>query len=305
MDINASPASIIYQNLKKEFEKGIVEAKPSSDQLVTKVPSSASSNVYPWLSHVPGMREWFQYQPRVLRNVESKDFTVPNRKFEDTIQISVDEVNDNQAGSYGGIAKAMGIQGTLLQDQLVFGEALKNGFTTTLCYDGLSWFNDNHKVGLSTVDNNLGALALSDANLETAITRLRSFTVKPDKLSEPRPLNPGGEKLVLVVPPTLEMTARKIVSVATVATGGENHLYHAAEILVSSWLTDANDWFLLNIGGAVKPLFFQEREKLHFRQLGPNDGGQEFHLDTYTYGCKVRCAVCASFPWLACGSTGA
>lgn len=302
MDINASPASILFQNLKKDFEKGIQETKLVTNEMVARVPSSSSSNVYPWLCHVPGMREWFKGEPRVLRNVESKDFTVANRKFEDTITISVDEVNDNQAGTYGAVAKMHGAQAALLQDQLVF-ELFNNGFTTTLTYDGLSWFNDAHKVGLSTVDNNLGNLALSSANFQTGVTRLRSFTVKPDKLSESRPLNPGGEKLLLVVPPALEYTARGIVDVQYASGGASNIDYKQAEVLVSAWLTDANNWFILNVGAAVKPIFFQEREKPVIRQLTPADSDTAFMLDNYIYGSKARCAALPSFPWIAVGAS--
>ena len=303
MDINASPASLIYQNLKKEFQKGVDEASPVSDVLTETVKSTSNSNVYGWLGHIPSMREWFSGQPRVLRNVETFDYEVTNRKFEDTITIDLDTVEDNQLGSFGTVAKQQGVLGKLIRDELTF-ELFNNAFSTTLTYDGLSWCNDAHMVGLSTVDNNLGALALSEANLDTAITRLRSFTVKPDKLSASRPLNPGGEKLVIVCNPALAMTARKIVSMKTVTDGGDNYLYGACDILATSWITDTNNWFVVNVGGSIKPIFVQERKPLEFRNLTPANSDQSFQLDQYIYGTKVRLAALPSYPWLVVGSTG-
>lgn len=303
MDINATPASLIYQNLKKDFEKGISEAKPVSGILTEKVKSTSNSNVYGWLGHIPNMRRWYAGQPRVLRNVETFDYEVTNRKYEGTIQIPKDDVDDNQLSSYSTVAKQQGVLGTLLEDELVF-ELFNNAFGTTLTYDGLSWCNDAHVVGLSTVDNALGALALSDTNLKVAITKLRSFTVQADKLSSSRPLNPGGEKLVLVCNPALEWTAKDIVAVKTVSTGGENSLYQACEVLATSWITDTNNWFVVNVGGSIKPVFVQDREALSFRNLTPQDSDQGFMLDEYIYGTKRRLATLPTVPWMVVGSTG-
>lgn len=302
MDINATPASLIYQNLKKEFQAGIDEAKPTSDPLVQKVKSTSNSNVYGWLGHIPDMQEWYAGQPRVLRNVETFDYEVTNRKFEDTINIDKDSVDDNQLSSYSTVAKSLGMNAKLLQDRLVF-ELFNNAFTTTLTYDGLSWCNDAHVVGLSTIDNNLGNLSLSDTNLQTAITRLRSFTVKPDKISQSRPLNAGGEKLVIVCNPALEFTARSIVKLQTVTNGGQNVMYNVADILVTPWITDANNWFVVNVGGSIKPVFVQERTAPEFRNLTPKDSDQSFMLDSYIYGVKARMAACGTYPWLIVGAS--
>lgn len=304
MDIKATTAALIYQNLKKEFDAGITEAQTIADPLYATVPSTSDSNVYGWLGHIPGFKEWFSGQPRVQRNVESQDYTVKNRKFEDTICIDKDKVDDNQLGSYAGISKSMGAAGKLVKDEVVF--ALFNGgFSTTLCYDGLPWFDNAHKVGLSTVDNNLGAIALTDANLEAAITQLRSFVVKPDKLSAARPLNPVAKKLMLVVPPQLEMTARKLVALPTVAGGGDNVLYQAATVLSASWITDTNSWYVLNVDAPIKPVFVQMRQELEFRMLTPDDSDEAFMRDTLIYGAKMRCAALPTLPWLAVGSSGA
>lgn len=303
MDIKASPAGIIYQNLKKEFEKGIEEARCIAQDLYQVVPSTSDSNVYGWLGHIPGFREWNKNEPRVLRNVESFDFTVANRKFEETIQISIDTVEDNQLGSYAGIARQIGAQGKQVWDEIVF-DLFNKAFTTTLAYDGLSWCNDAHKAGLSTVDNNLGALALSDTNFEAAVTRLRSFTIKPDKLSAARPLNPVADKLILLVPPALEVTAKKIVAVERIASGADNINYKTAEVMATSWITGTK-WFVINAGSPLKPVFLQNRKPLEFRQLTPKDSDDAFMRDVYLYGAKMRCAALPTYSHLVIGSSGA
>ena len=304
MDIQASQAALIYQNLRKEFQAGITEARTVADPLYQTVPSTSDSNVYGWLGHIPGFKEMFKGQTRVHRNVESQSYTVANRKFEDTIEIDLDTVDDNQLGSYAGLAKSFGAVGMSKKDEVVF-ELMNNGFTTALAYDGLSWFNDAHKVGLSTVDNDLGSISLTEANLEAAMVKLRGFTVQPDKLSKARPLEPLADKLLLVVNPALWATASKMVSLRTVSTGGENFLYKAAEVLSTSYVTSTTAWFLLNVGAPMKPVIFQNRKDLQFRMLTPDNSDGAFDRDVYIYGAKMRCAALPSLPWLACGSRGA
>ena len=304
MDINANPSDLIYQNLKKDFQAGIEEARTIADPIYKTVSSTGNANVYSWLGHIPGFKEWFQNQQRVLRNVESFDYAVANRKFEDTIQISVDDVEDNQLGQYSGIVKSMAATGKLVYDELVF-DLFNNAFTGTVTYDGQPWIADAHKVGLSTIDNDLDGAVLNDTNFEAAVTKLRSFTVKPDKLSKARPLNPVADKLILVCNPALEATAKKILMRQTLDNGADNINYQAAEIMATSYIQSTTAWFVVNVGAPIPAVYVQERKKLEFRTLTPKDSDMSFMGDTFVYGAKVRCAALPTHPWLIVGSTGA
>jgi len=184
---------------------------------------------------------------------------------------------------------------------------INNAFTTQNTYDGLSWINNAHKIGLSTIDNLITG-ALTDANFEAACTRLESFVVKPDKISKPRPLNGNSQKKVLLVPPGLGPTAKRIIKRRVVdenQAGVDNINFEAAEIIISSYLTDADGWFLFNCGGPLKPIFLQERKPLEFRNLTPKDSDLSFINDEFVYGAKTRMACCPTYPWLVVGSTGA
>lgn len=303
MDINTNVIDAIYQNLRKDFEKGISEGKTIADPLYSTVPSTSNANVYSWLGHIPGYKEWFAGQPRVMRNVETFGYTVANRKFENTITIPVDHVNDNQLNQYAPVARNIGALGKLVPDELVF-DLFNNGFTTTLAYDGLPWFSDSHLIGLSTVDNKRTAV-LSDTALEEAIRSLMSFKVKPDKLSTARPLNPVASKLILLVPPALNTTAEKLVTLQKNAYGADNYLYKKAEVLCSSWLTSETAWFLVNVSAPITPVYLQNRENLIFRNLTPKDSDLAFNYDTLIFGAKCRMAALPTYPHLCISSTGA
>ena len=305
MDINASTPDIIYQNLLNIFQKGIENAPTVGEQVYEMVNSTSNANVYGWLQHIPGFREWYKNQPRVIRNVETNQYTVANRKFENTIAVPIDDVEDNQLSSYSGIVKQMGATGKTLKDEIVF-SMFNNAFATQLAYDGLSWVNAAHKAGLSTI-NNLMTGALSATTFEAAVTHLRSFTVKPDKISEARPLNPMANNLLLVCSPTLETTAKRILKRRTVdenSAGVDNINFEAADLLVTSYISSTTAWYLLDVGEALKPVFLQERTKLEFRNLTPKDSDQSFMNDEFVYGAKCRIACCPTYPWLMVASTG-
>lgn len=303
MDINVQGTyDAIFSILKSEFKKGIDEASPVFNAVYENVGSSAQYNIYGWLGHVPGMKEWFQGDSRIYRNVETHDFAVQNRLFEATIPIPVVKVEDDQLGQYAQLSKSLGKAGATLPDQLI-GELFNNGFTTALAYDGLPWFSDSHTVGLSTIDNK-GTAPLSTTSYATAYQALRGYKVQPDKDSAARPLNPGG-KYLLVVPPQLEFTARQICEAEYLTTDKISNIYKGtAEVLVSSWLTSATAWFLLNVGAGIKPIFMQERTKLQLLEKTPMSSDRAFERDELIFGSKWRGAVLPTQPWLAYGSTG-
>jgi phage major head subunit gpT-like protein len=301
MDINTTTIDAIYQNLRKDFEDGINEAKPIADPLFKVVPSTSNANAYSWLAHIPGFREWFKGESRVLRNVETLDYTVANRKFEDSIVISEDEVKDNQLSQFSTISSEMGTVGRLVWDEIVF-SLFNNGFTTTLTYDSKTWFANDHTVGIGTIDN-LATAALSETSLKAAITAMMNYKVQPDKLSTARPLNPSQD-LILLVPPALNFTAKALVENEKDAGGADNELYKAAKIMVSSWLTSSTAWFLLNVAGGQKPVYLQDRESLKLINKNPMTSDYSLMTDNLLFTGKMRCAALPTHPWLAYGSTG-
>ncbi len=282
------------------FNEGITQQKVTSDQLVKKVNSTTSQNAYTWFSHIPGFKEWFENQPRVYRNIETNNFSIKNRRFEETIKVSMDTYNDEESGSYGNLANLMGANGALLQDELVY-ELFNGGFTTTKAFDGKTWFASDHKVGLSTY-NNTSSAALSAAAYENAVATISNYKVKADKLSKERPLNPVPE-LTLLVPPSLRATAEKILEAQEV-DGSSNVNFHSAKLVVCPWISSNTAWFLIVTGGPMKPVYVQEREKLYLKQLSA-ESSYSVEQDAFVFYGKCRIAALPTFPWLVWGSTGA
>ena len=105
------------------------------------VPSSTKENVYPWLGTLPSMQKWAG--DRIIRNLKAHKYSIENEKFEMTIAVKRDDIEDDQVGIYGPMFRDMGAQAGLHPNQLVFG-ALKKGHELA-CYDGQYFFDADHR----------------------------------------------------------------------------------------------------------------------------------------------------------------
>ena len=71
-------------------------------------------------------------------------FTIKNRKFESTIEISRDDIADDRLGIFKPAITEMGQAAKRHPDELIF-DLLAKGFTST-CYDGQSFFDTDHPI---------------------------------------------------------------------------------------------------------------------------------------------------------------
>lgn len=106
------------------------------------VKSDGKSNTYEWLSQFPAFREWVG--ARLHKVYKENAYTVPNKKFEATVDVQVTDIEDDNVGQYGSQAEGAGQSATDLKNDLIF-QALAGGFAAT-CYDGQYFFDTDHPV---------------------------------------------------------------------------------------------------------------------------------------------------------------
>jgi phage major head subunit gpT-like protein len=250
----------LKKGLLTNFFEGFNGAAAQWDQVATKVPSTAASEDYGWLGSVPRLRE--MKGERVPQKLLDYTYTLKNKEFEASIEVRRSDLKDDQTGKFGPLVQSIGESAKVYPDELVFGALLPNGFTS-LCYDGQYFFDTDHPVGnTGGVQSNKMTTALAAASFQTARSML--FKMQDDF---GRPMSAANMKLLLVIPTELQGTAEGILNATVLASGASNTLYKAADILVSPWLTDADNWYLLNVGGVVKPFVVQEREFIPFESL--------------------------------------
>lgn len=122
------------------FAGGLKLAEPQYTDVAMVVPSSTGQNEYGWLNEMPGMREWVG--DRVLNDISTSGYQIKNKKFEQTIEVKGDDIDDDNVGIYSPMFTAMGRVTASHPNELVFA-ALKAGFATN-CYDGQYFFDTDH-----------------------------------------------------------------------------------------------------------------------------------------------------------------
>ena len=105
-------------------------------------PSGSRDETYGWIGNLPAMREWIGQ--RVVNNLSAYGFTITNRKFELTVSVGREDIEDDRLGTFKPAFAEMGGMARRHPDELIF-ELLKNGFTSP-CFDGQNFFDTDHPV---------------------------------------------------------------------------------------------------------------------------------------------------------------
>lgn len=140
--INAALVKALFEAWKNDFKGGMKSAEPQWNKVATVIKSTTKSNTYGWLGKFPTLREWIG--DRVLNSMQTHAYTITNKKFESTIGVPRDDIEDDQVSIFSPIFQEMGRAAELQPDQLVYG--LLGAGTTTLCYDGQNYFDTDHPV---------------------------------------------------------------------------------------------------------------------------------------------------------------
>lgn len=162
-----------------------------------------------------------------------------------------------------------------------------------LAYKGEALVSDTHKrLDGGTTTNRIGALALSEPNLEIAL-----------KLGREQ-IDETGLKIqchfdTLVVPGALEFTAEKIsksVQLPGTANNDINPLKGRFKVVVLDYLTDPDNWFLLD--SQMHQLNFFWRERMNFKTTTDFDTDQAKYKGRFrmSYGWSDHRGVLGSNP---------
>lgn len=142
MDLSSGNLAILYRAFNAAFQRGFSSVTPQWNKVATEVPSTTGTEDYGWLGQIPGMREWIG--DRHIHNLEQHDYSIKNKKFEVTVGVPQDKVEDDQYGVYAPMMETLGQSANEHPDQLVFA-LLAAGFVT-LCYDKQYFFDTDHPV---------------------------------------------------------------------------------------------------------------------------------------------------------------
>jgi phage major head subunit gpT-like protein len=142
MDVNQPNIQALDTAFTTAFNTAFTGVGTSYARIAMTVKSTNKTTSYPKLTMIGGMREWLG--DRVIERFGVEGFQITNRKFEKTLAVGVDEMDDDEIGLFSQLSSQYGQAAGELPDELVW-EQLQKGFDVTH-YDGQLFFDDEHPV---------------------------------------------------------------------------------------------------------------------------------------------------------------
>ena len=149
MIVNSGNLTILYRAFNAAFREGFGQAPADHQACTLDVPSMSRTEEYGWLGQAPSLREWLG--ERTLRGIAEHGYSIKNKKFESTIEVGRDDIEDDQYGVYNPLFQELGRTSAAHPCELIFA-LLKLGFSTP-CYDGQYFFDTDHDVNGKSVAN--------------------------------------------------------------------------------------------------------------------------------------------------------
>lgn len=297
MQITPSTLRAINKQFRSLYDEAYQGGPALVPNFAMRTTATTAEGVYGWLGAVPSMREWIG--DAVINNLRAHEYSIPNKEFELTVGVDRVDIERDNLGVYSPMVQAIGASARQHPDQLL-ADRLLGGFTQK-GYTGKNFFDLNHEpvVG-GTKFSNKGTKKLSTANYETARQNIKSRLN-----SAGRPMNLGKD-LVLIVSPTYEATARKILVADKVGGGDDNVNKGTARLEVWPLLAASEHaWFLMDVGQVIKPFIYQVEKETQFHSLTNPDSEEVMLKKRFVHQAEGRYNVGFGLPELAYGSTGA
>jgi len=265
---------VLEKGLKTTFFKAFEAGTPIYPTFSTTVPSNADKEKYGWLGTAPAMREWTD--ERLPVGLIDSNFTITNRKYEASIEIDEDTLEDDQTSQITARVRDLGARASIYPDTLMT-NLIKNG-QTDLCYDGQAFFDTDHSEGDSgSQDNDLSinvttTTAVTQAEAKEVVYKIRSQMMKyVDDRGEPffTGINFSSANFAIMIPPgDHEEAFAEVSGAALINTGESNVLQNTFRLIVNPRLTTTTEVYGLYTGAAVKPFIFQTRRAMRTAMTG-------------------------------------
>lgn len=260
--------------------------------LSVETTSTGAKNKYPMVGGLQRFREFAG--ERVFQDFGRYAYELQNKTFIDDVEVGLDDFEDDQYEGYATLFEMLGQQAQLWAEDILL-DALKAG-ETDKGYDDVAFFHAGHKLDpkdASTAYSNLfTGTALTEGNFDAVYTAMETVKARDGRYTG------FGRKVLLIVPPQLETTGKKIVAASQNAQGATNVLAGKAEVLKLQGLAgEATNWYLADVGQVLKPLLFQLRKA---PKLTPPRGTEDYIMEkrVLRWHGEARGAAGYCAPWL-------
>lgn len=309
MDINSQQQlEVLFTDLDNGFRSGL-DNPPNMQymEVVSEFGSESTQNFYPWLAKTQEFVEWSG--GRQFADVISERFIVKNRKFETSVRMGEDQLEDEGSGLYLPIAERMGEAWQQLRLRLPTNVIVDN----FISFDGLPILDSGHAYGQFPLDNFV-TTPLSSAAIEAA-----DQTAGEWKFENGDPTATNWTHLV--VGPALKKRAWDIFENQLLSDGAgagnsvaTQNYFSSAErknrIIINPYLTKKSGegkdvdasffWFLIDKSRSIGPVGLQTRRAV--RTIMDTDPGRVQRTGNVDFMADGRLAALPTFAHLIYGS---
>lgn len=311
MELTPTAINNYFQRLNFQFQNQYTQVPTMWRQIATEFPSDSEGNIYPFLSMIPGLREWLG--PRVIKNVAARSYNVVNKHFESTQAIDLNKFRDDTYGFYSALQPMMAIQVAEFIDRRL--ATIVEAGTTSICWDGQFFFDVDHPVdpdnsGAGTNSNKLVG-ANYDISGNSGNPLIAYQNVKQAMATWKRE---DGSQIgiipdLIMVHPQDETYARQICNASLTAqaigsnagAGVTNVFNGTISYIVNPFLTvtTGHPWYLLCTKRGVKPFGWQNRQAPNLVARSDVSLDNIFKLRQIEWGVDLRGEALYTFPFLA------
>lgn len=303
MQINKTNLDFLFQQWDQRYQAAFQAQRTYWDMYATLMPSGSTQTVHSWIEQQGGLVEYAG--ARSVDNIVARDYTLKNKKFQKTIGLDVDRIEDDTFGVFSTSVDALGVQGGLWPDD-VMTPIVENG-KTSVCWDGQYFFDTDHPVDIDDASKGTYSNNLVGASYDFSVDPAGAYELGCTKLAEI--LGPDGRPhdtvpdLIMVAPRNrkkMKTLLNAEIVANTAGTAGVSNVFQGDIAgLVNTRLTgDPNAVYLMKATGPIKPFLWQLRKAPDLiAKNSPNDDNVFFE-DKVLYGTKARGAGGYTFPWL-------
>lgn len=260
----------VDRGLNAAFQQGLkAEVDSRLMALAMPVNSVGRAENYGWLENIGSLKEVIDEV--TIEAVEKSNYSLTNKTFAKAIQVRRDDLDDDQVGGAMTQANNVAVRGRLFPQKLIMDAIIAGAAAGGECYDGQYFFDTDHATGASgTQSNKLAGTGVTVAQIEADLIAAKAAMLNfKDAAGEPIYESDFQQKLIVVCPPAILHKFQQLANSAYISQT-DNILKGTFEPVASPRLTDANDWYLFDVGNVLKPLVLQNRAPLELERLQQN-----------------------------------
>lgn len=324
MIVTQAALNALRRNFNRAFQEGIKGAPSEYRKVATRVPSASAQNIYGWLMKFPQLQEWGKGAQRAARSIAEKAYALANKKYESTVDLNREDIEDDNLGMYRPVMQMAGQEAMDHVDRISFG-VLDDGYRTT-CYDGKPFFAVDHpryaEVDGTGTNDTEANLIMGDLEITAPANKASAGDITLDGGGADKAT--GGTFRIQCTTAGASRTAAKFriayddedygsedITLAggkyVIPNGGgatlafSNAAYTKGEV----WTVKPENapWYLLHARSVIKPVLYQDRSPAELTAVTSLDNDTVFNTDVFRYGIRARRAAGVALWQMAVAST--